>query len=99
MAWLNPETRAARDKLYSLYSLKNMPIRFFALLWLALASFAAHALFSSGPIDPEQAYRFSARALDAQTIEARWDVQPKYYLYRHKISFTAEPATDRKSVV
>ena len=93
MAWLNPETRAARDKLYSLYSLKNMPIRFFALLWLALASFAAHALFSSGPIDPEQAYRFSARALDAQTIEARWDVQPKYYLYRHKISFTAEPAT------
>ncbi|MHB1358152.1 MAG: protein-disulfide reductase DsbD [Rhodocyclaceae bacterium] len=69
-----------------------MPIRFLALLWLALTSCAANALFSSGPIDPEQAYRFSARALDAQTIEARWDVQPKYYLYRHKISFTAEPA-------
>jgi thiol:disulfide interchange protein DsbD len=65
------------------------------MLWLALASFTANALFSSGPIDPEQAYRFSARALDAQTIEARWDVQPKYYLYRHKISFAADPATVR----
>ncbi|MDP2169023.1 MAG: protein-disulfide reductase DsbD [Rhodocyclaceae bacterium] len=70
-----------------------MTLRLFVMLWLALASFTANALFSSGPIDPEQAYRFSARALDAQTIEARWDVQPKYYLYRHKISFTAEPAT------
>ncbi|MDI6748004.1 MAG: protein-disulfide reductase DsbD [Rhodocyclaceae bacterium] len=70
-----------------------MTLRLFVLLWLALASFTANALFSSGPIDPEQAYRFSARALDAQTIEARWDVQPKYYLYRHKISFAADPAT------
>ncbi|MDO8959464.1 MAG: protein-disulfide reductase DsbD [Rhodocyclaceae bacterium] len=72
-----------------------MLIRLFVMLWLALTSLGAHALFSSGPIDPEQAYRFSARALDAQTIEARWDVQPKYYLYRHKISFAADPATVR----
>lgn len=70
-----------------------MLIRLFVTLWLALTSLGANALFSSGPIDPEQAYRFSARALDAQTIEARWDVQPKYYLYRHKISFAAVPAT------
>jgi len=70
-----------------------MTLRLFVMLWLALASFTVNALFNSGPIDPEQAYRFSARALDAQTIEARWDVQPKYYLYRHKISFAADPAT------
>ncbi|MDP1606206.1 MAG: protein-disulfide reductase DsbD [Rhodocyclaceae bacterium] len=70
-----------------------MNLRLFVLLWLALTSLGANALFSSGPLDPEQAYRFSARALDAQTIEARWDIQPKYYLYRHKISFVADPAT------
>ncbi|MBA3031981.1 MAG: protein-disulfide reductase DsbD [Gammaproteobacteria bacterium] len=70
-----------------------MTLRLFVMLWLALASLTANALFKSGPVDPEQAYRFSARALDAQTIEARWDIQPKYFLYRHKISFAAEPAT------
>jgi thiol:disulfide interchange protein DsbD len=67
-----------------------MPIRFFALLWLLLVSLGVGA---AEPLDPEKAYRFSARALDAQTIEARWDVKPEYYLYRHKISFVAVPAS------
>jgi thiol:disulfide interchange protein DsbD len=72
-----------------------MPTRFFAFLWLLLASCIAHA---AEPIDPEQAFRFSARALDARTIEARWDITPEYYLYKEKIEFTVEPASVRLGI-
>jgi len=67
-----------------------MILRLLALLWLTLLSSFLHA---AEPLDPEKAYRFSARALDANTIEARWDIEPDYYLYRHKIEFAADPAT------
>jgi thiol:disulfide interchange protein len=42
-------------------------------------------------LPPEQAFRFSARALDATTLEARFDVADGYYLYRDKLRFTVEP--------
>ena len=42
-------------------------------------------------LPPEQAFRFSARALDPDTIEARFDVVDGYYLYRDKLRFTLEP--------
>ena len=44
-------------------------------------------------LPPEQAFRFSAQALDARTVEARFDVADGYYLYRDKLAFTIEPAT------
>jgi thiol:disulfide interchange protein DsbD len=43
-------------------------------------------------LPPEQAFRFSARALDDRTLEARFAVEPGYYLYRDKIAFAVEPA-------
>lgn len=39
----------------------------------------------------EQAFRFSARALDPHTIEARFTVANGYYLYRDKLKFSAVP--------
>ena len=69
-----------------------MLIRFFLLFWLAWASLASVAQ-AAEPLDPEKAYRFSARALDEKTIEARWDIEPDYYLYREKIVFRAAGAT------
>ena len=66
-----------------------MLMRLLALLWLTLSSLFAHA---AEPLEPEQAYKFSARALDEKTIEARWDVLPDYYLYREKIRFSVAPA-------
>jgi len=65
-----------------------MLIRLLALLWLM----AAGCVQAAEPLAPEVAYRFSARALDERTIEARWDIQPAYYLYRHKIAFAADGA-------
>jgi thiol:disulfide interchange protein DsbD len=63
-------------------------IRLLTLCWLLLASFA-HA---GEPLEPEQAFKFSARALDEKTVEARWEIRPDYYLYRHMFRFEAVPA-------
>ena len=57
---------------------------------LALASVATAA----GPklLPAEQAFRLSARALDATTLEVRFNVADGYYLYRDKLAFKVEPA-------
>lgn len=43
------------------------------------------------PLEPEQAFRFSAQAIDAHTVEVRWEIAPGYYMYRDKFSFAVEP--------
>ena len=66
--------------------------------WLALAALAlATAAGAAGPAGPkllpaEQAFRLSGRALDAKTLEARFNVADGYYLYREKLRFAVEPA-------
>jgi len=42
-------------------------------------------------LPPEEAFRFSARALDAKTLEARFLIADGYYLYRDKLRFIVEP--------
>jgi thiol:disulfide interchange protein DsbD len=61
-----------------------------SVLALALAVGAASA-GTEDPLDPEEAFRFSARALDARTMEARWVVAPGHYLYRDKFRFAVAP--------
>jgi len=63
-------------------------IRYLLPLLLFLAALPLRA---EEPLDPEQAYKFSARALDANTLEARWQIADGYYMYREKIRFTAAP--------
>ena len=46
-------------------------------------------------LPPEEAFRFSARALDAKTLEARFLIADGYYLYRDKLRFVVEPAGAR----
>jgi thiol:disulfide interchange protein DsbD len=61
------------------------------LLWGALAHFpVAHA---EEFLDPEVAFKFSARALDANTLEARWQIADGYYMYRDKFKFEVAGAT------
>ena len=64
-----------------------------SLLLLIVATAHAEGLPSLQPklLPPEQAFRLSARALDAKTIEARFDVADGYYLYRDKMQFRTEP--------
>lgn len=42
-------------------------------------------------LEPEKAFRFSARALDASNIEVRYQIADGYYLYRERFAFAAEP--------
>jgi thiol:disulfide interchange protein DsbD len=44
-------------------------------------------------LDPAVAFKPTARALDGQTIEVRFEIAKGYYLYRDKFRFSAEPAT------
>lgn len=60
----------------------------------ALASLvlATGALAADEFLDPEVAFRLSARALDATHIEVRFDIAPGYYLYRERMNADAQPA-------
>jgi thiol:disulfide interchange protein DsbD len=58
-------------------------------LLLLIASWANAEEF----LDPAVAFKASARALDGQSIEVRFEIAKGYYLYRDKFRFAAEPAT------
>ena len=66
-----------------------MLIRFLFLLLFALTGMAR----AEEPLPPEEAFRFSARAIDAKTIEARWQITDGYYMYRDKFKFMLEGGT------
>src|SRR5712691_3685735 len=56
---------------------------------------AAHAAGADELLEPDKAFRFSAQALDAATVEVRYAIADGYYLYRERFRFAAEPATVR----
>ena len=65
------------------------------ILCLLLFSAMTHARGAPSAddlLEPERAFRFSARALDARTLEVTYRIEPGYYLYREKFKFTIEPA-------
>jgi thiol:disulfide interchange protein DsbD len=61
------------------------------LLLLPMAG--THAAGADELLEPEKAFRFSARALDAATLEVRYAIADGYYLYRERFRFVAEPVT------
>jgi len=64
-------------------------------LWHATAHAGGIEALQPKLLPPEQAFHFSARALDPSTIEARFDVADGYYLYRDKLRFTTDPVPSR----
>lgn len=64
------------------------------LMALAAAlALAAPVAAQVSPLAPDKAFRFSARAVDAQTVEVRFIIADGYYLYRDKIRFAVDPAS------
>jgi thiol:disulfide interchange protein DsbD len=59
----------------------------------AARALALPALGQVHPLSPDKAFLFSAKALDAQTVEARFTIADGYYLYRDKIHFAIDPAS------
>jgi thiol:disulfide interchange protein DsbD len=69
--------------------------RFFSTLVVLLLCTPAAAQLKLGGntdnlLEPEKAFRFDARALDASTIEAHFAIADGYYLYRDRFRFSAE---------
>jgi thiol:disulfide interchange protein DsbD len=62
------------------------------ILWL-LALAAPVAAAEQDLLEPDQAFRFSARVLGPDAIEVRYQVAPGYYLYRDKFKFAAQPGS------
>ncbi len=65
------------------------------LVALAAAPAAAQLNFGLGGSDellePEKAFRFSARALDPRTVEVHFAIADGYYMYRDKFKFALAP--------
>ena len=60
--------------------------------FLLLLPLLAHAT-QPDLLEPSQAFRFSARNLDAKTVEVSYEIAPGYFLYRQKFKFSAQPAS------
>ena len=74
--------------------MKNKWIRLLSalpVLWGALAHFPV--VHAEEFLDPEVAFKFTARALDANTLEARWQIADGYYMYRDKFKFEVAGGT------
>jgi len=70
------------------------------LLGLGMIAFVVGATASAqvSPLAPDKAFRFSARALNPHTVEARFNIAEGYYLYRDKLRFAVEPAASGLAV-
>lgn len=67
----------------------RMIVRSLFVLLLLLCGVAGAA--QPDLLEPDKAFRFSARLVDATNIEVRYQVAPGYYLYRDKFEFKAGP--------
>ncbi|WP_348946482.1 protein-disulfide reductase DsbD [Chitinibacter sp. FCG-7] len=68
--------------------------QFIILLGLALPAWA-----SPNFLPPEQAFKFSAKLIDANTAEVRYDIADGYYMYQEQFKFTATGATLGKPAI
>ena len=60
------------------------------LMALAFVIAAPVAIGQGELLDPDKAFRISARALDAKSVEVEFKIANGYYLYRNRFSFATE---------
>src|SRR5450759_4056778 len=70
-----------------------MRIKLYRILALLLTLFPPAFAGAQELLDPAVAFKFSAQAIDAGTIEVRYRIADGYYMYRDKFKFAVEPAT------
>ncbi|BBP04225.1 thiol:disulfide interchange protein DsbD [Sulfuriferula plumbiphila] len=63
----------------------------FLLMLFMLFPIYAQAIAEGDLLEPQQAFKFSARVLDADTIEVRYQIAEGYHLYRDKLKFEVSP--------
>jgi thioredoxin:protein disulfide reductase len=74
----------------ALPSLQQVMRNILAVFILLLAPFSQAA---DDFLDPETAFKFSARMLDAKTAEVTYKIADGYYMYHERFAFKAEGAT------
>lgn len=69
----------------------NLWLQLFVAILLVVGFRVVHA--EEDFLDPEVAFKLSARAVDERTVEVSYAVAPGYYLYREQFKFAAKGAT------
>ena len=69
------------------------------LLAMLLGLFAPGAWAAEDYLEPEAAFRFASRMLDAKTVEVTYQIADGYYMYRERFAFRAEGATLGEPVI
>lgn len=90
-----PNHHMARRRLIALARLRHRLVPAWAMLLVLLLPGLAPtgaAAAEDAFLEPEKAFRFSARVLDERTVEARFDITAGYYMYREQLKFAAESA-------
>jgi thiol:disulfide interchange protein DsbD len=62
-------------------------------LFALLLTLTAPGWADVNALPPDKAFRFSARALNPQTVEVRFAIAEGYYLYRDRLHFAVMPAS------
>ncbi len=78
---------------------RSVPIRATLALLTTVAMLAPTFGDAAPFLEPEQAFRFSARMIDPANVEVRYDIAPGYYMYREQFAFTAEGAQFGKPAI
>ena len=68
------------------------------LICCALSALPGHAAGTDDLLEPEKAFRFSARAIDAGTVEGSYRIADGYYLYRERFRFATDPGLVKTGV-
>jgi thiol:disulfide interchange protein DsbD len=63
--------------------------RLFSCLTILLALLVTAAPALADPVEPEKAFPMSVRALNADTVEVRFDIRRNYYLYDERFGFAS----------
>lgn len=59
-------------------------------VWLSSAGGAPFLNSPDELLDPDKAFRISARSLDGKSVQVHFKIAPGYYLYRNRFSFSTE---------
>jgi thiol:disulfide interchange protein DsbD len=68
-------------------------LRSLAALWLAITVLLALPARADEFLEPDVAFKFSARMADPHTIAITYDIADGYYMYRERFKFKADGAT------
>jgi len=68
-----------------------MQINLYRIVALLLSLCLHGPALAQDLLDPAVAFKFSARPLDARTLEVRYQIADGYYMYRNKFKFAVEP--------